>query len=158
MVEFITLPVHCFTPKIRVLCRKPVEGFAEGDSPAPPSLPCSPSKADVDKETPEFTEVQVHKTVEAYMLEFAVTVHSLFIGIPVGVADKSTLQILFVALCSELFSRPKGRVCNFFETFLDNFFRIFFLAHQGLGTLLKFYIFATFWPVIFLSYRYTPNR
>jgi len=98
---------------------EPVEGFAEGDSPAPPSLPCSPSKADVDKETPEFTEVQVHKTVEAYMLEFAVTVHSLFIGIPVGVADKSTLQILFVALCFHQFFEGVALGCRIVDANLS---------------------------------------
>lgn len=38
------------------------------------------------------------KSIEAYLLEFAVTVHSVFIGMTVGIADNSTLVALLPAL------------------------------------------------------------
>ena len=38
-----------------------------------------------------------HKLVAAYMLEFGVTVHSVFIGLTVGVVDQATLEVLLVA-------------------------------------------------------------
>ncbi|EGC31009.1 hypothetical protein DICPUDRAFT_40613 [Dictyostelium purpureum] len=38
------------------------------------------------------------KTIEAYLLEFGITVHSVFIGLTVGVAEDETLKALLVAL------------------------------------------------------------
>jgi len=46
---------------------------------------------------------KVQRTITAYLLEFGVTVHSVFIGLTVGVADYSTLQALLVALCFHQF-------------------------------------------------------
>jgi len=40
----------------------------------------------------------MQKTISAYLLEFGVTVHSVFIGLTVGVTDNSTLKALLVAL------------------------------------------------------------
>jgi len=88
----------------------PVGECADGDPPAPPGSPCPPGMEEVVK--PQFTEAQVTKTVEAYMIEFAVTVHSVFIGIPVGVADQGTLQTLFVALCFHQFFEGVALGCR----------------------------------------------
>ncbi|GAM19782.1 hypothetical protein SAMD00019534_029570 [Acytostelium subglobosum LB1] len=38
------------------------------------------------------------KTVEAYLLEFGVTVHSVFVGLTVGVVDDGSLKTLLIAL------------------------------------------------------------
>lgn len=38
------------------------------------------------------------RSVEAYMLEFAVSVHSVFIGMTLGIADDSALNVLLAAL------------------------------------------------------------
>lgn len=46
---------------------------------------------------------KVQKTITAYLLEFGVTVHSVFIGLTVGVADYETLKALLVALCFHQF-------------------------------------------------------
>ncbi|KAM9971288.1 hypothetical protein ACTFIW_011265 [Dictyostelium discoideum] len=43
------------------------------------------------------------KTIEAYLLEFGITVHSVFIGLAVGVVDDSTLKALLVALAFHQF-------------------------------------------------------
>ena len=45
----------------------------------------------------------VHKTVEAYMIEVGVTVHSIFIGLSTGVVDDATLHVLLVAFCFHQF-------------------------------------------------------
>jgi len=44
------------------------------------------------------TEWSRKKLVEAYLIEFGVTVHSIFIGLAVGVVDYPTLKVLLVAL------------------------------------------------------------
>jgi len=43
------------------------------------------------------------KMIEAYMIEFGVTTHSVFIGLAVGVVDFTTLQSLLTALCFHQF-------------------------------------------------------
>eukprot|EP00026_Physarum_polycephalum_P008541 Phypoly_transcript_08629.p1 GENE.Phypoly_transcript_08629~~Phypoly_transcript_08629.p1 ORF type:complete len:358 (+),score=51.76 Phypoly_transcript_08629:402-1475(+) len=45
-----------------------------------------------------YLESAMQKTISAYLLEFGVTVHSVFIGLTVGVADDTTLHALLVAL------------------------------------------------------------
>jgi len=45
----------------------------------------------------------VHKTVEAYMIEVGVTVHSIFIGLSTGVVDDPTLRVLLIAFCFHQF-------------------------------------------------------
>jgi hypothetical protein len=45
----------------------------------------------------------VQKVVAAYMLEFGVTTHSLFIGLAVGITDDAGLRALLVALCFHQF-------------------------------------------------------
>jgi len=44
------------------------------------------------------------KLIEAYMIEFGVTTHSLFVGLTVGVVDYDTLKVLLVALVFHQFS------------------------------------------------------
>eukprot|EP01110_Echinostelium_bisporum_P011324 TRINITY_DN5116_c0_g1_i2.p1 TRINITY_DN5116_c0_g1~~TRINITY_DN5116_c0_g1_i2.p1 ORF type:complete len:254 (+),score=100.85 TRINITY_DN5116_c0_g1_i2:824-1585(+) len=41
---------------------------------------------------------RIQKTISAYLLEFGVTVHSIFIGLTVGVADNDTIKALLVAI------------------------------------------------------------
>ena len=48
-------------------------------------------------------ELDVQKTVAAYMLEFGVTVHSVFIGLAVGTVGDTELTGLLVALCFHQF-------------------------------------------------------
>ncbi|KAN0052982.1 hypothetical protein ACTA71_012463 [Dictyostelium dimigraforme] len=43
------------------------------------------------------------KTIEAYLLEFGITVHSVFIGLAVGVVDDKILKALLVALAFHQF-------------------------------------------------------
>ena len=38
------------------------------------------------------------KSIEAYLLEFAVTIHSIFIGMAIGISDDSSLNVLLPAL------------------------------------------------------------
>jgi len=45
-----------------------------------------------------FLDPHAQKTIEAYMLEFGVTVHSVFIGLAVGVVGDTELRALIVAL------------------------------------------------------------
>jgi len=48
-------------------------------------------------------EAGMEKRVSAYMLEFGVAVHSVFIGLENGVVDEQTLKSLLVALCFHQF-------------------------------------------------------
>ncbi|KAK5584520.1 hypothetical protein RB653_006132 [Dictyostelium firmibasis] len=43
-------------------------------------------------------DIKSLKTIEAYLLEFGITMHSIFIGLTVGVVDDSSLKALLVAL------------------------------------------------------------
>lgn len=48
-------------------------------------------------------ENTIHVTVQSYSMEFAFTVHSVFIGITVGVVGRAELTALMVALCFHQF-------------------------------------------------------
>jgi len=48
-------------------------------------------------------EAGMEKRLSAYMLEFGVAVHSVFIGLENGVVDEQTLKTLLVALCFHQF-------------------------------------------------------
>ena len=48
-------------------------------------------------------ELDIQKTIAAYMLEFGVTVHSIFIGLAVGTVGDTELTALLVALCFHQF-------------------------------------------------------
>jgi len=48
-------------------------------------------------------EAGMEKRISAYMLEFGVAVHSVFIGLENGVVDEQTLKTLLVALCFHQF-------------------------------------------------------
>jgi len=41
----------------------------------------------------------IHKTISAYLLEFGVTIHSVFIGLENGIVPETELKTLMVALC-----------------------------------------------------------
>lgn len=49
------------------------------------------------------TKESQKKVMEAYMLEFGVTVHSVFVGLAVGIVGDSDLRALLVALCFHQF-------------------------------------------------------
>ena len=48
--------------------------------------------------TLKLEEKSLRSLAEAYMIEFAITIHSIFIGLAVGVADRASLVALLIAL------------------------------------------------------------
>jgi len=71
----------------------------DGTTPSPPRIgtALSPGHAH-DHVHSILLESGIQKTISAYLLEFGITVHSVFIGLTVGVADDPTVTALLVAL------------------------------------------------------------
>ncbi|EFA84409.1 zinc/iron permease [Heterostelium album PN500] len=106
---------------LQYIQHRTVEKRATHPDPESPT-PIDCGKLDESTDTYELQTVEVHKhgghghshggfiltnselkTVEAYMLEFGVTVHSVFVGLAIGVADDTSLRALLVALCFHQF-------------------------------------------------------
>lgn len=62
----------------------------------------------------------MQKTISAYLLEFGVTVHSVFIGLTVGVTDNTSLKALLVAL---VFHQVYAKLTAFLCPLLLHFFQ-----------------------------------
>jgi len=73
-------------------------------------------------------EPGMEKRISAYMLEFSVAVHSVFIGLENGVVDESRLKGLLVALCFHQFFEGVALGARLADANLKSHIQEFFLA------------------------------
>lgn len=73
-------------------------------------------------------DARIERTISAYLLEFGITVHSVFIGLTVGVSSESELKGLLVALCFHQFFEGVALGSRFCDAELSSRWQEFVLS------------------------------